>query len=198
MKIKVVIFVSLALLLLGVLLLNSRSLAVAVLGQVPRGVAIKLVQGLAMVHGLGPVEIDHRNGRYRSAVEHLRLDAEIDSVSDRSVVALSSIGTRVLGDNATGSYGTLLGYSVSMGGDVDGRPGFEVVAGGYEYSDQYEERGLVLLWGDGQLPLKILGPRQHRAWFGHPVANNGDFDGDGIADVLFGARFANNRAGLPT
>ncbi len=52
--------------------------------------------------------------------------------------------------------------------------------------------------GVSQLPLKILGPRQHRAWFGHPVANNGDFDGDGIADVLFGARFANNRAGLPT
>ena len=162
-----------ALLLPGVLFLNSRSLAFAVLGQVLTGVAIKLVQGLAMVHGLRPVEIDHRNGRYRS-------------------------GKRVLGDNARDSYGTLLGCSVSMGGDVDGRPGFDVVAGGYEYSDQYEGGGLVLLWGVGHLPLKILGPRQHRAWFGHPVANNGDFDGDGIADVLFGARFANNRAGLPT
>jgi hypothetical protein len=195
MKIKVVIFVSLALLSLGVLLLNPRSLAVAVLGQVPRGVAIKLVQGLATVHGLHPVEIDHRHGRYGSAVEHLRLDVQTDSVADRSAVALSSIGKRVLGDNATGSYGTLLGYSVSMGGDVDGRPGDEVVAGGYEYSDHYEERGIVLLWGVGQAPLKILGPRQHRAWFGHCVANNGDFDGDGLADVLVGARFANNRAG---
>jgi hypothetical protein len=195
MKIKVVIFVSLGLLSLGVLLLNPRSLAVAVLGQVPRGVAIKLVQGLATVHGMNPVEIDHRHGRYGSAAEHLRLDVQTDSVADRSAVALSSIGTRVLGDNATGSYGTLLGYSVSMGGDVDGRPGDEVVAGGYEYSDHYEERGIVLLWGSGQAPLKILGPRQHRAWFGHSVANNGDFDGDGLADVLVGARFANNRAG---
>jgi hypothetical protein len=102
MKIKAVIFAGLALLSLGVLLLNPRSLAVAVLGQVPRVVAIKLVQGLATVNGLHPVEIDHRHGRYRSAVEHLRLDVQTDSVADRSAVALSSIGKRVLGDNATG------------------------------------------------------------------------------------------------
>ena len=47
----------------------------------------------------------------------------------------------------------------------------------------------------GQEPIEINGPPQHRAWFGHSVANNGDFDGDGRADVLVGARFANRRAG---
>lgn len=195
MKRKAIILAGLILLLVGLSLTDSRSLAVAALGQVPRGIAIKLVQGLATVHGMSPVEIDHRNGRYRSAVEHLRLDALADSVADSSAVALSTLGVRTLGENATGSFGTLLGYSVAMGGDSDGLPGDEVVAGGYEYSDHFEERGMVMLLAAGQQPLKILGPRQHRAWFGHSVANNGNFDGDGRTDVLVGARFANARAG---
>ena len=174
---------------------DTRALTVAVLGRIPKGMAIKIAQGLTVVHGISPIAIDHRNGRYRSAFEHLKLDGERQGVADSNAIAISQIGERYLGANNTGSYGTLMGYSVAMGGDVDGRPGYEVVAGGYEYSDRFEERGIVLLLSAGRDPVKIYGPRQHRAWFGHSVANNGDFDGDGLADVLVGARFANNRAG---
>lgn len=174
---------------------DARSLAVVLLARVPRGVAVKLVQGLVAVQGIGAVEIDHRNGRYREAFEHLRSDYMLKPPADSSAVAITEVGTRFLGENALGSFGTLMGYSVSMGGDVDGRLGDEVVAGGYEYSDRYEERGMVLVLARGRLPIKIYGPRQHRAWFGHSVANNGDFDGDGLNDVLVGARFAHGRSG---
>ena len=40
-----------------------------------------------------------------------------------------------------------------------------------EYSDYFEERGMVMLLAAGQQPMNILGPRQHRAYFGHLVAN---------------------------
>lgn len=172
-----------------------RALTIAVLGRIPKGLAIKIAQGLTVVHGIAPIEIDHRNGRYRSAFEHLKLDGKQQGAADPAALAISEVGQRYLGANVTGSYGTLMGYSVSMGGDVDGLPGDEVLAGGYEYSDRYEERGMVMLLAAGRSPMKIFGPRQHRAWFGHSVANNGDFDGDGLADVLVGARFANNRSG---
>jgi len=175
--------------------LNARSIAVVLLAQIPRGLAVKLVQGLALVHGMGSVEIDHRNERYRVVIEHLRRDSVRGLVADSTAVAISDIGYRYLGENKTGSFGTLMGYSVAMGGDVNGLPGDDVVAGGYEYSDRFEERGMVLLLAEGRPPIKIYGPQQHRAWFGHSVANNGDFDGDGWADVLVGARFAHNRSG---
>ena len=174
---------------------GTRVLTVAGLGLIPRSMAIKIAQGLAVVHGIAPVEIDHRNGRYRSAFEHITLDGDRQGAADSTAIAISEIGQRYLGINDTGSFGTLMGYSVAMGGDVDGRPGYEVVAGGYEYSDRFAERGMVLLLSVTRDPVRIYGPRQHRAWFGHSVANNGDFDGDGRADILVGARFANKRSG---
>ena len=51
--------------------MNARSLAVAIFAQIPRSVAIKLVQGLTAIQGIGALEIDHRNGRYKAAIEHL-------------------------------------------------------------------------------------------------------------------------------
>ena len=175
--------------------LNTRTLAVVLLAQIPRGIAVKMAQGLSAVHGIGAVELDHRNGRYRAAIEHQRSDREPGPIADSSAVAISDLGRRYLGQNTTGSFGTLMGYSVAMGGDVDGLPGDEAVAGGYEFSDHIEERGLVLILSDERAPTRLYGPRQHRAWFGHSVANNGDFDGDGQVDVLVGARFAHNRSG---
>jgi len=142
-----------------------------------------MVQGLASVHGMGAVEIDHRNGRYHTAFEHLRRDGEPGPVADSTAVAIADIGRRYLGESNTGSFGTLMGYSVAMGGDVDGLLGDEVVAGGYEYSDYFEERGMVLLLSTARDPVKIYGPRQHRAWFGHSVANNGDFDGNSVSSA---------------
>ena len=195
MRYKIVLFSALAVGLAISGWMNARSLAISVLGEIPRSVAIKLVQGLTAVQGIGALEIDHRNGRYRAAIDHLHRDFAAHTAADPSVIALSAVGRSYLGENPTGSFGTLMGYSVAMAGDVDGLPGVEVVAGGYEYSDRYEERGMVLLVASGRLPVRIFGPPQHRAWFGHSVANNGDFDGDGRADVLVGARFANRRSG---
>jgi len=174
---------------------NGRAVAVVILSQIPRGIAVKIVQGLSAVHGMGAVEIDHRYGRYRTAMQDLQRDLVTTTVSDPTVIAISEVGHRYLGENKTGSFGTLLGYSVAMGGDIIGSSAYDVVAGGYEYSDDTEERGMVLVVAEGRSPVRIYGPRQHRAWFGHSVANNGDFDGDGRADVLVGARFANRRSG---
>jgi hypothetical protein len=174
---------------------NGRDVAVAILSQIPRGVAVKIVQGLSVVHGMGVIEIDHRYGRYRTAMQDLQRDHISTAVADTAAIAISEIGHRYLGENKTGSFGTLMGYSVAMGGDVIGSPGDDVVAGGYEYSDATQERGMVLVVAEDRSPVRIYGPRQHRAWFGHSVANNGDFDGDGRADVLVGARFANKRSG---
>lgn len=173
---------------------DGRAFAVAFLAQIPRGIAVKIVQGLSAVHGMGAVEIDHRYGRYRTAMQDLQRDL-VSTAADPAVVAISEVGHRYLGENKTGSFGTLMGYSVAMGGDVIGSSGYDVVAGGYEYSDDTEERGMVLVVTEGRSPVRIYGPHQHRAWFGHSVANNGDFDGDGRADVLVGARFANKRSG---
>ena len=54
---------------------------------------------------------------------------------------------------------------------------------------------MVSLVSNSGRDVRIYGPRQHYAWFGHSVANNGDFDGDGLADILVGARFAYHHAG---
>ena len=191
----IAILVCLALVLGVAYSVNGRAVAVVILAQIPRDLAVKIVQGLSAVHGMGAVEIDHRHGRYPMAIEHLQKDYTAPSVVDSNALALSEIGHRYLGENKTGSFGTLMGYSVAMAGDIIGSSGYDVVAGGYEYSDASQERGMVLVIAEDRSPVRIYGPRQHRAWFGHSVANNGDFDGDGRADVLVGARFANQRSG---
>tara|TARA_B100001250_G_scaffold183445_1_gene157870 strand:+ start:1073 stop:2659 length:1587 start_codon:yes stop_codon:yes gene_type:complete len=161
----------------------------------PRIVALKLVQGLTMIHGLSLTEIDHRAQRHQIAFKQLSNDNNPVNPGDINAIPITSIGTKYLGENKSNGLGTLLGYSVSMAGNVDGLPGFEIVAGGYEFTDDYAERGMAILLSDKRDPIKIFGPPQPRAWFGHSVANNGDSDGDGLNDVLVGARFANQRSG---
>jgi len=58
-----------------------------------------------------------------------------------------------------------------MRGNVDGRAGDEVIAGGYEYSSRFAEREMMVLLSCATTPLKIFDPRQHLAGFGHSVAN---------------------------
>ena len=130
MKIKLVIIALLAATIAIGGWSYRRAVAVLVLAEIPRAVALKLVQGLVAVHGMGAVEIDHRNGRYATAVEHLRRDEKSGPPADPDAIAVADIGQRYVGRNASGSFGTLMGYSVSMGGDVDGVPGADVVAGG--------------------------------------------------------------------
>jgi hypothetical protein len=88
---------------------NGRDVAVAILSQIPRGVAVKIVQGLSVVHGMGVIEIDHRYGRYRTAMQDLQRDHISTAVADTAAIAISEIGHRYLGENKTGSFGTLRG-----------------------------------------------------------------------------------------
>ena len=190
---KLIFFTIMGLLLALIMGSDPRAVAIHIMRLMPRPVAVKLIQGLKTVHSIGPAEIDHRFGRFRAASEQMNIKENL--ANESLAVDVKKVGAGYWGSNPRGDFGTLLGYSVAMGGDVDGNKGDEFIAGGYEYSDFYIERGMVSLVSNGGRDVRIYGPRQHYAWFGHSVANNGDFDGDGLADILVGARFAYHRAG---
>jgi len=190
---KLIFFTIMGLLLALIMGSDPRAVAIHIMRLMPRPVAVKLIQGLKTVHSIGPAEIDHRFGRFRAASEQMNIKENL--ANESLAVDVKKVGAGYWGSNPRGDFGTLLGYSVAMGGDVDGNMGDEFVAGGYEYSDFYIERGMVSLVSNGGRDVRIYGPRQHYAWFGHSVANNGDFDGDGLADILVGARFAYQHAG---
>ena len=180
-------------------LLTPKSVAVYVIRDLlPESVARKLAQGLVAYHRFGASDFDYRYKRYLSAFHHLQKDVYSDSLADPAAVPLSRIGIGIPGENSSDSFGTLMGYSIDLAGDVLGDPGADLVAGGYEYSDEVDERGIVYVvssHGDQVSVLRVYGDATMRGWFGHSVANNGDFDGDGTADLLVGARFANRGLG---
>ena len=166
---------------------------------IPSGVAIKIVQGLAVVHEIKATDVDYRYKRQLSAFQDLSRDLDAATSADPRAVPITSIGRRFLGRNDGDSFGTLMGYSTALGGDVTGDGRADVVSGGYEYSDTVHERGIVyVVHSDSSFERsvqRIVGSENRRAWFGHSVANNGDFDGDGLSDVLVGARFDNGGKG---
>ena len=156
-----------------------RQAAVWLLADVlPRSVGRKLVQGIVRFQGFDLRELDHRFARYETAVADMAA----------GLYAPGGAGFRLVGDNPGPGFGTLLGYSVSSGYLQAGGAGFWA-AGGYEYGDQHSERGVVYVGDAGGRFRRILGPPVAGAWFGHSVAAGGDWDGDGKADLLVGARF---------
>ena len=96
---------------------------------------------------------------------------------------------------------SLLGYSVSMAGDVDGDSHPDMLIGAYENSRWLGWAGIAyLVYGKdvlesqnnsidlGATSIGLYGPRK-AAWVGHSVSIGGDIDGDGLSDFAVGARF---------
>ncbi len=88
--------------------------------------------------------------------------------------------------------GAELGHSVSSAGDSNG-DGFEdVLVGAPGYDDGEIDEGAAFLYFGSPSGLEVtpgwMGQADHAgAEFGHSVANAGDVDGDGLADVVVGA-----------
>lgn len=150
---KLIFFTIMGLLLALIIGSDPRAVAIHIMRLMPRPVAVKFIQGLKTVHSIGPAEIDHRFGRFRAASEQMKI--KDDLANESSAVDVEKVATGYWGSNPRGDFGTLLGYSVAMGGDVDGNMGDEFVAGGYEYSDSYIERGMVSLVSNSGRDVRI-------------------------------------------
>jgi hypothetical protein len=188
---------ALAVLALAVLVGTPRQAAVFFLAEIlPRSLGQKMVQGIVRYQGFDLIELDHRFGRYAAGFEDLRREVyEPVHQIETGGVRVDSLGYRFLGENPSGSFGTLLGYSVASGQLGQGA-GLSFVAGGYEYGKRIAERGIVYIGSTDQAPLtRVIGPAMAGAWFGHSVAVGGDWDGDGAGDLLVGARFARQGRG---
>ncbi|KAA3646356.1 MAG: hypothetical protein DWQ07_09055 [Chloroflexi bacterium] len=112
----------------------------------------------------------------------------------------------------TGGFPSLLGYSVSMAGDVDGDSFGDILIGAYENSDFFDEAGIAyLIYAKNlatidddylDLGMNAIGfyGSQDLAWVGHSVSSGGDIDGDGAGDFAISGRFLSvndvDRAGV--
>lgn len=81
-----------------------------------------------------------------------------------------------------------LGYSVSLGGDIDGDGRADVLIGESGYNNK-RGRARVYSGGAGSLLYTFYGDPQDGAEFGASVAFGPDADGDGKDDILIGQPF---------
>jgi hypothetical protein len=94
-----------------------------------------------------------------------------------------------------GAYGEQEGYSVAIGGDVDGDGHRELLTGAPEADLEYTGTGSVRIYqgpldtGYGEPDTEIHGETDYDR-LGYWVADGGDVDGDGYGDVLAGAMYA--------
>ena len=80
------------------------------------------------------------------------------------------------------------GISVASAGDVDGDGLADLIVGAYRDDNNGTDSGSarVLSGADGAVLYTFNGDSANE-WFGHSVAGAGDVDGDGHADLIFGA-----------
>jgi hypothetical protein len=95
----------------------------------------------------------------------------------------------------------LLGFSVASAGDVDGDGHDDVVVGAPWHDGTWEGEGRVLVFGGsaaglGGAPVLVLAGGGEGEAFGASVAPAGDTGGDGYDDVLVGAPWHDDVAGL--
>jgi hypothetical protein len=94
-----------------------------------------------------------------------------------------------------GEYGEQEGYSVAIAGDIDGDGHRELLTGAPEDDLEYTNTGSVRIYqgpvdGDyGEPDTEIYGETDYDR-LGYWVADGGDVDGDGYADVLAGSMYA--------
>jgi len=80
-----------------------------------------------------------------------------------------------------------LGYAMAAMGDVDGDGVPDMALGVPEFGTQDGVRGRVdLVSGKDGSPIRSLRSKEAWTFYGLLVANGGDFDGDGVNDVLAG------------
>jgi hypothetical protein len=96
-----------------------------------------------------------------------------------------------------GAPGALLGHSVSGAGDVNGDGYADVIVGSPGRGFNFNAEGFAYLYmgaalGLGGAPVSTLGGNNDQSFYGGAVANAGDVNGDGYADVLIGARAGND------
>ncbi len=94
-----------------------------------------------------------------------------------------------------GEYGDLEGYSVAIGGDVDGDGYRELLVGAPEDDIEFTNTGSLLVYqgpldaGYGEPDTEIYGETDYDR-LGYWVADGGDIDGDGYDDLLGGGIYA--------
>jgi hypothetical protein len=85
------------------------------------------------------------------------------------------------------------GHSVASAGDVNGDGFSDVIVGAPQYSNDHDFEGRAFLYYGSNLgllaaPAGIAESHQVRANYGSSVASAGDVNGDGIEDLIVGAR----------
>ena len=90
--IKKLIFLTIMGLLLALIIgSDPRAVAIHIMRLMPRPVAVKFIQGLKTVHSIGPEEIDHRFGRFRAALEQMKIKENL--VNESLAVDVEKVGT---------------------------------------------------------------------------------------------------------
>jgi FG-GAP repeat protein/type IX secretion system substrate protein len=103
------------------------------------------------------------------------------------------ISSRLLID-PVGGDGDTFGVSIASAGDVNGDGLDDLIVGANYYPSLSGHGQAYLFFGgpgiDSVPDLVLPSPLATSAWFGISVASAGDFNGDGYADLIVGARYA--------
>ncbi|MCP3978340.1 MAG: hypothetical protein GY716_03270 [bacterium] len=148
----------------------------------------------ASVAGLGDVDLDGVPDIAAGAPED---DTLRGSQAGTVAVFSGADGSRIhtLRD-PDGAGSDRLGFSVAGIGDVNGDDIPDIVAGAPQNDDGVSNGGAVLLFSgaDGSRIRQITAAVSSTAYLGHSVASIRDVDGDGIPDVVAGARADDSQA----